>query len=145
MADWFALIGLGMYVNECKRWCKDGEHLMKASSLEVEKELGIKNSLHRKKLRLAVVSMNEEEDDLLKCAGKLDYLWVARWLDDIGLPQYKESFIDARVDGRVLHYLNIEDLFQLKVTNQLHFASIRAAIRVLRENNVIIINFYIFD
>ncbi|XP_027194482.2 uncharacterized protein LOC113789182 isoform X1 [Dermatophagoides pteronyssinus] len=135
VADWFALIGLGMYVNECKRWCKDGEHLMKASSLEVEKELGIKNSLHRKKLRLAVVSMNEEEDDLLKCAGKLDYLWVARWLDDIGLPQYKESFIDARVDGRVLHYLNIEDLFQLKVTNQLHFASIRAAIRVLRENN----------
>lgn len=132
-----------MYVNECKRWCKDGEHLMKASSLEVEKELGIKNSLHRKKLRLAVASMNEEEDDLLKCAGKLDYLWVARWLDDIGLPQYKESFIDARVDGRVLHYLNIEDLFQLKVTNQLHFASIRAAIRVLRENNVIIINLYL--
>ncbi|XP_075585945.1 uncharacterized protein LOC124492533 isoform X3 [Dermatophagoides farinae] len=135
VADWFAMIGLGMYINECKRWCKNGEHLMRATSWEVEKELGIKNSLHRKKLRLAVASMNEEEDDLLKCAGKLDYLWVARWLDDIGLPQYKESFIDARVDGRVLHYLNIEDLLHLKVTNQLHFASIRAAIRVLRENN----------
>lgn len=138
VADWFAMIGLGMYVTDCKRWCKNGEHLMRATELEVEKELGIKNSLHRKKLRLAVASMSDEDDDLLKCAGKLDYLWVARWLDDIGLPQYKESFIDARIDGRVLHYLTIDDLLHLKVTSQLHFMSIKAAIKVLRENNVML-------
>ena len=23
-----------------------------------------------------------------------------RWLDDVGLPQYKDSFLEARVDGR---------------------------------------------
>lgn len=109
---------------------------MRATSSEVEKELGIRNPLHRKKLRLAVASMNNEEDELLKNAGKLDYLWIARWLDDIGLPQYKDSFIDGRVDGRLLHYLTIEDLFHLKVTSQLHFASIKAGIRVLRLNNV---------
>lgn len=136
ISDWFTLIGLGMYVNECRRWCKHGEQLMKATSLEVEKELGIRNVLHRKKLRLAVASMNNEDDDLLKNAGKLDYLWVARWLDDIGLPQYKDAFIDARIDGRMLHYLTVEDLLILKVTSQLHFASIRSGIRILRDNNV---------
>lgn len=138
VADWFALIGLGMYANECKRWCKNGEHLMRATSADVEKDLGIKNALHRKKLRLAVAAMNDEEDTMLKNAGRLDYLWVARWLDDIGLPQYKDAFVDARIDGRVLHYLTIEDLFNLKVVSQLHFASIRAGVRILRENNVII-------
>ncbi|KAI2798900.1 interacting protein, binding protein [Blomia tropicalis] len=135
VADWFALIGLGMYANECKRWCKNGEHLMRATSADVEKDLGIKNALHRKKLRLAVAAMNDEEDTMLKNAGRLDYLWVARWLDDIGLPQYKDAFVDARIDGRVLHYLTIEDLFNLKVVSQLHFASIRAGVRILRENN----------
>ena len=136
VADWFAGIGLGMYVSECKRWVKNGEHLMRATAAEVEKDLGIRNLLHRKKLRLAVAAMNDEEDQLLKNAGKLDYLWVARWLDDIGLPQYKDAFLDARIDGRVLHYLTVEDLFFLKVTSQLHFASIRSGIRILRENNV---------
>ncbi|KPM03863.1 liprin-beta-1-like protein [Sarcoptes scabiei] len=118
VADWFSMIGLGMYVTECKRWCKNGEHLMRASTVEVEKDLGIKNALHRKKLRLAVSAMYNEEDDLLKSAGRLDYLWVARWLDDIGLPQYKEAFLDARVDGRILHYLTIEDLLHLKYNGQ---------------------------
>lgn len=27
------------------------------------------------------------------------------WLDDIGLPQYKDSFSDGSVDGRMLNYL----------------------------------------
>ena len=29
------------------------------------------------------------------------------WLDDIGLPQYKDNFNEARVDGRLLHYLTV--------------------------------------
>jgi len=29
------------------------------------------------------------------------------WLDDIGLPQYKDQFIEARIDGRMLHCLTI--------------------------------------
>lgn len=122
VAEWFGVIGLGMYTPDCKRWVKNGEHLMRATATEVEKELCIRNALHRKKLRLAVSAMNNDEDGgngggdkLLKAAGKLDYLWVARWLDDIGLPQYRDAFLDARIDGRVLHYLTVEDLFTLKV------------------------------
>ena len=29
------------------------------------------------------------------------------WLDDIGLPQYKDSFRDNLVDGRMLNYLTV--------------------------------------
>ena len=32
---------------------------------------------------------------------------ITGWLDDIGLPQYKDTFYDARVDGRVLHHLTV--------------------------------------
>ena len=31
----------------------------------------------------------------------------SEWLDDIGLPQYKDQFAEARVDGRMLHYLTV--------------------------------------
>ena len=34
-------------------------------------------------------------------------LLLPGWLDDIGLPQYKDMFYDARVDGRMLHYLTV--------------------------------------
>lgn len=56
---------------------------------------------------------------------------VLRWLDDIGLPQHKEAFHHAKVDGRVLHRLTTEDLLNLGVTAQLHAASLRRGIQVL--------------
>lgn len=31
----------------------------------------------------------------------------AGWLDDIGLPQYKDQFHESRVDGRMLQYLTV--------------------------------------
>lgn len=34
-------------------------------------------------------------------------LTVPGWLDDIGLPQYKSHFDEARVDGRMLHYMTV--------------------------------------
>lgn len=45
-----------------------------------------------------------------------------RWLDDIGLPQHKDAFSNARIDGRVLHRLTLEDLATLHVTSSLHAA-----------------------
>lgn len=135
LANWLQRIGLSMYVTECKRWIKSGDQLLKATSHELEKELGIKNVLHRKKLQLAIQSMHVEKNTLIEAAGKLDNSWVVRWLDDIGLPQYKESFCESRIDGCMLHFLTVEDLFNLKVTNQLHHISIRRSIQVLRANN----------
>ena len=108
---------------------------MDATPAEVDKGLGITNRLHGKKLRLAISELNDDCDKVTKAAAKLDYLWVARWLDDIGLPQYKEAFINARVDGRVLNYLTVEDLFSMGVKGVLHHTSIRCGIKVLRSIN----------
>jgi hypothetical protein len=29
------------------------------------------------------------------------------WLDDVGLPQYKDTFVEARIDGRMLHCMTV--------------------------------------
>ncbi|EDV29584.1 uncharacterized protein TRIADDRAFT_52125 [Trichoplax adhaerens] len=46
--------------------------------------------------------------DASDLAGRLDNNWVMRWLDDIGLPQYKEVMNTAKVDGRILNYLTLD-------------------------------------
>lgn len=135
LVDWLTTIGLSMYASQCRRWVKCGAHIMDATPAEVDKGLGITNHLHRKKLRLAISELNGDCDKITKAASKLDYLWVARWLDDIGLPQHKEAFINARVDGRVLNYLTVEDLVSMGVKSILHHSSIRCGIKVLRSIN----------
>ncbi|XP_062591155.1 liprin-beta-1-like isoform X2 [Saccostrea cucullata] len=125
---WLNDLGLNMYLMDCRRWVKNGDQLLRATQHEIEKELGVKHPLHRKKLQLALQQISS--------TGKvkkqdLDHHWVTRWLDDIGLPQYKDNFYDGRVDGQMLHYLTVEDLLSLKVTNELHHVSIKRAIQVL--------------
>ncbi|KAM9334656.1 liprin-beta-1-like [Symphorus nematophorus] len=129
---WLHEQGLGLYVAQCQSWVKSGQTLLQASQHDLEKELCMKQPLHRKKLQLALQALGSEDDDL---KGKLDHNWVTRWLDDIGLPQYKSHFDEARVDGRVLHYMTVEDLLSLKVGSVLHHLSIKRAIQVLRLNS----------
>ncbi|XP_059043561.1 liprin-beta-1 isoform X5 [Mustela lutreola] len=132
VCDWLVEQGLGSYVNSGKHWIASGQTLLQASQQDLEKELGIKHSLHRKKLQLALQAVGSEEETN---HGKLDFNWVTRWLDDIGLPQYKTQFDEGRVDGRMLHYMTIDDLLSLKVVSVLHHLSIKRAIQVLRINN----------
>ncbi|KPP58993.1 hypothetical protein Z043_123132, partial [Scleropages formosus] len=132
VCSWLQEQGLGMYTAQARQWIVSGQTLLQASQQDLEKELGIKHPLHRKKLQLALQSLGSEEDDN---KGKLDYTWVARWLDDIGLPQYKTQFDEARVDGRMLHYMTVDDLLSLKVGSVLHHLSIKRAIQVLRLNH----------
>ena len=94
----------------------------------------LKNHFHRKKLRLAISVLSKTADEQTMNASKLDYLCVAKWLDDIGLPQYKEVFLENRIDGALLHNLTIQDLNRLKITTQLHHSSIKTGILVLRMN-----------
>lgn len=136
ICDWLQDLGLESYMNEAKRWVKNGAHLQQASAHDLEKELSIKNVLHRKKLQLAITDEQGcSSDPLLAAAGRLDTTWVLRWLDDTGLPQHKDAFLANRVDGRVLHRLTIDDLASLHITSVLHVASLRRGIQVLREHN----------
>ncbi|XP_069346072.1 liprin-beta-1 isoform X3 [Eulemur rufifrons] len=132
VCSWLVEQGLGFYLNSGKHWIMSGQTLLQASQQDLEKELGIKHSLHRKKLQLALQALGSEEETN---HGKLDFNWVTRWLDDIGLPQYKTQFDEGRVDGRMLHYMTVDDLLSLKVVSVLHQLSIKRAIQVLRINN----------
>ncbi|RXN25759.1 liprin-beta-1-like isoform X1 [Labeo rohita] len=131
VCEWLQKQGLDLYVNQAQQCISSGQTLLKASQHDLEKEMGIRHPLHRKKLQLALQSLGSEEDDTM---GKLDYNWVTRWLDDIGLPQYKSQFDEGRVDGRMLHYMTVDDLLGLKVGSVLHHLSIKRAIQVLRIN-----------
>ncbi|XP_017321787.2 liprin-beta-2 isoform X4 [Ictalurus punctatus] len=131
VCGWLEDYGLGQYVNLARQWVISGQTLLSATLQEFEKEMGIKHPLHRKKLQLALKSFNNKA---MEKSSELDHIWVTRWLDDIGLPQYKDQFHESRVDGRVLQYLTVNDLLFLKVTSQLHHLSIKCAIHVLHVN-----------
>ncbi|XP_071897973.1 liprin-beta-1 isoform X13 [Anas platyrhynchos] len=132
VCNWLQDQGLGSYISNGRQWILSGQTLLQASQQDLEKELGIKHPLHRKKLQLALQALGSEEENN---HGKLDYHWVTRWLDDIGLPQYKTQFDEGKVDGRMLHYMSMDDLLSLKVVSVLHHLSIKRAIQVLRINN----------
>ncbi|GAA6103208.1 liprin-beta-1 isoform X2 [Tachysurus ichikawai] len=132
VCEWLQEQGFSLYVSHAQRWIRSGQMLLNASQNDLEKELGIRHPLHRKKLQLALQALGSEEDD---AKSKLDFNWVTRWLDDIGLPQYKAQFDEGRVDARMLHYMTVDDLLGLKVVSVLHHLSIKRAIQVLRISN----------
>ncbi|XP_029904402.1 liprin-beta-2 isoform X2 [Myripristis murdjan] len=131
VCGWLEDYGLGQYVNLTRQWVDNGQTLLSATPQDFEKEMGMKNSLHRKKLQLALRAFTTK---VIEKSSELDHIWVTRWLDDIGLPQYKDQFHEARVDGRMIQYLTVNDLLTLKVTSQLHHLSIKCAIHVLHAN-----------
>ncbi|XP_054475224.1 liprin-beta-2b isoform X2 [Anoplopoma fimbria] len=131
VCGWIEEIGLGQYGVLACHWVTGGETLLSATLQDLEKELAMKNPLHRKKLQLAIKTFSSGQPEK---SAELDYIWVTRWLDDIGLPQYKDQFNEGRVDGQMLQYLTVNDLLFLKVTSQLHHLSIKCAIHVLHVN-----------
>ena len=133
LCSWFDSLGLYMYTAEIMRNVRNGQHLINiCSSNELANKLGIKNVLHQKKICLAVDAHRHKQSDK---SGSLDHTWVTRWLEDLGLPQYKDSFLEARVDGRVLDKLSDSDLRGLKISNELHQLSVKCGVRLLRENS----------
>ncbi|KAG7467908.1 hypothetical protein MATL_G00137200 [Megalops atlanticus] len=131
VCGWMEDYGLGQYVNLARQWVNNGQTLLSATPQDFEKEMGIRHPLHRKKLQLALQSFNTK---VMEKSSELDHIWVTRWLDDIGLPQYKDQFNESRVDGRMIQYLTVNDLLFLKVTSQFHHLSIKCAIHVLHAN-----------
>lgn len=134
---WLEELGLDAYESDARRWLKNGaKELLTASPVDIEKELNIKSILHRKKIILAIsdIAGKNDNDELIKNSGKLDTAWVLKWLEDIGLPQYKDSMMLARMDGRMLHKLTMDDLATLHISSALHVASLRRGIQIMRES-----------
>ena len=110
----------------------------------------MRNSLHRKKILIALQARRKKEESgnqnrthsntMTLNLERLDHQWVVRWLDDVGLPQYKDRFLEARVDGRVLNLLTVDDvLIGLRISNQLHHLSIKRGIQVLSLTYLVVI------
>lgn len=125
----------GSFIN---KWVKNGLHLLQATQNDYEKELGIKNIFHRKRLILLLKSLFNSDPQELSYEDNLkqfiDTHWVTKWLDDIGLPQYKDIFAESMIDGRMLNSLTSEEMHMLNINSELHFLSIKQAIHVLRLN-----------
>ncbi|XP_028894504.1 liprin-beta-2 isoform X2 [Zeugodacus cucurbitae] len=136
VCNWLTDLGLGCYSDDCRKWLNTNTTIcfFTVSPVDIERELNLKSSLHRKKILLAIDALTGKEDDPLALkAAQLDASWVMRWLDDIGLPQYKDPFLMAKIDGRMLHRLTMEDLAHLHVYSCLHIASLRCGIQCMRE------------
>ena len=111
ICSWLDHLGLYMYNAEVRRHIKIGEQLLALSSHDLESKLGMRSSLHRKKVLLALQAKQEQHNQqqqqqqqpdmplartTVDLPGRLDHQWVVRWLDDVGLPQYKDAFLEAR-------------------------------------------------
>eukprot|EP00112_Aurelia_sp_Birch-Aquarium-sp1_P005105 Seg1580.3 transcript_id=Seg1580.3/GoldUCD/mRNA.D3Y31 product=Liprin-beta-1 protein_id=Seg1580.3/GoldUCD/D3Y31 len=129
ISDWLEDEGLAAYIPTFTKVVARGDDVFKMNNLEFEREIGISLHIHQKKLTFALQALQAPGPDY---TGRLDHNWVARWLDDIGLPQYKGVFYENRVDGRILQNMTLDDLFHLKVYTTLHHISLKRAIQCLR-------------
>ncbi|KAB7506541.1 Kazrin, partial [Armadillidium nasatum] len=127
-------LGMPQYGAMCGENIRSGKVLLELSDSELETGLGINNTLHRRKLRLAIEELRDPRRRRFPKISMLDHNWVSsEWLPDLGLPQYAETFANNLVDGRVLDTLSKRDLEKhLGVSRKFHQASIINGIHLLR-------------
>ena len=64
ITGWFHDMGLQLYVNDIQRWMPSSKQLLTVSASELEKELMIKNPLHKKKIILALEAKGRQQDPM---------------------------------------------------------------------------------
>ncbi|VVC91694.1 unnamed protein product [Leptidea sinapis] len=131
-------LGFEVYVSPARAWLSNSDKgvMAAASSNTIEKELGIKHPMHKKKIMLALTDLlGGHGDPLLTAAGRLDTAWTLRWLEDVGACGARAAAAEAALDARMLHRLTHHELHvHLRVTHALHALSIKRGIQVLRDN-----------
>ncbi|TSN76545.1 Kazrin-A [Bagarius yarrelli] len=128
------IMAMPMYMRACADNIKSGKVMLTLTDTDLETGLGISNSMHRRKLRLAIDDYRQAESGHgLSNAAELDHHWVAQaWLNDVGLPQYAQFFHTHLVDGRLLSTLTRADLEkQLHVSKKAHQSSLLLGIQLL--------------
>uniref|UniRef100_A0A8R1DU88 SAM domain-containing protein n=1 Tax=Caenorhabditis japonica TaxID=281687 RepID=A0A8R1DU88_CAEJA len=132
LSEWIAEIGYPQYMNEVARHVRSGRHFLNMSMNEYEHLLNIKNPVQRK--RVAIL-LRRIEEDIVESANKWDVHQTLRWLDDIGLPQYKDTFAEIVVDGPLLIALTAADAVEMKVVNAHHYATLARSIQFLKRTD----------
>eukprot|EP00731_Ephydatia_muelleri_P037908 Em0597g3a len=116
VARWLVAVGLEMLASI-------------AANYEEMMSNGIVNTLHCKKLKLAVEHALSDQPCPLDSIG---HAWVAEWIRDIGLECYQQTFYDARIDGNMLNSITFEDLELLDISTPFHITSIQRGIQAFR-------------
>ncbi|XP_073765067.1 kazrin-A isoform X6 [Danio rerio] len=132
------IMAMPMYMRACADNVKSGKVLLVLTDEDLGNVLGISNSMHRRKLRLAIEDYRDAEAGHgLSKAAELDHHWVAQaWLTDVGLPQYSQFFHTHLVDGRLLSTLTRADLEKhLHVSKKAHQNSLLLGIQLLHTLN----------
>jgi hypothetical protein len=62
--------------------------------------------------------------------GTVIYIFIKNWKLYKYFHVHKETFLECRVDGRLLNLLTVDDLCYLRVSSLLHHCSIRRGIQV---------------
>ncbi|XP_051965052.1 kazrin-A-like isoform X4 [Xyrauchen texanus] len=132
------IMTMPMYIRACADNVKSGKVLLVLTDDDLESVLGISNSMHRRKLRLAIEDYRDAESGHgLSKAADMDHHWVAQaWLTDVGLPQYSQFFHTHLVDGRLLSTLTCTDLEKhMHVSKKAHQKSLLLGIQLLHSLN----------
>ncbi|XP_067658093.1 uncharacterized protein [Haliotis asinina] len=127
-------LSMPMYGKMCAENIKSGKVLLGLSDSDLGAALGITNSIHRRKLRLAIEEQRDPGEIKYSKAANIDHTWVShRWIPDLGLPQHAAMFESQLADGRLLNQLSKKDLEKhFNVHRKFHQASILHAVELLR-------------
>ncbi|CAB3401063.1 unnamed protein product [Caenorhabditis bovis] len=129
LAEWIAEIGYPQYYHDVAKHVRSGRHFLNMNSHELESALCIKNSIHRKRVLLL---LRRIEEDIVEPANKWDVHQTLRWLEDIGLPQYKDTFAENVIDGPMLLALTAADVIEMRIVNAHHYTALARSIQFLK-------------
>lgn len=126
---WLESIGMLPYqIKNAMNSVRSGKMLLAMSDSEIERTFALNNSMHRRKLRLAIDELKLMGDKATMTTmtvagatttsgakyprlGELSTEWiVGTWLKELGLMQYASVFKLNLVDGRLLASLQRKDL-----------------------------------
>ncbi|KAI6239102.1 hypothetical protein M3Y99_00613300 [Aphelenchoides fujianensis] len=121
VCEWMAEVGFGQYVPDAERNVRSGRHLLNMTNAELEKDL-----------RCLLNCIERNTSNTLEPADRMDVHQVMLWLDDIGLPQYRDTFAENMIDGQMLLCLTVQDLVEMKIVTAMNHATIARGIQFLR-------------